>query len=31
MAVLNHIGVNNIIYEIKDASAVPKTRTINNK
>lgn len=31
MAVLNHILVGNVLYDIEDANAVPNTRTINNK
>lgn len=31
MAVLDHIIVDNVNYDIQDAKAVPQTRTINNK
>lgn len=31
MAVLNHILVGNVLYDIEDANAVPNTRTINDK
>lgn len=31
MAVLNHILVGSVLYDIEDANAVPNTRTINDK
>lgn len=31
MSVLTHIIVDDVLYKIQDAEAVPQTRTINNK
>ena len=31
MAVLNHILIGSVLYDIEDANAVPNTRTINDK
>lgn len=31
MAILDHITVNNVNYDIQDANAVPQSRKINNK